>query len=99
VGDWLGRYGESVYGTRGGPIPNGDWGGCTRRGNSVYLHILNWPGETLTLPPIKGDIGGSTVLTGGTATVAQRETGLTVTLPTASRDPLDTIVKLDVKQH
>ncbi|MEB3323371.1 MAG: alpha-L-fucosidase, partial [Synechococcaceae cyanobacterium] len=99
IGDWLARHGESIYATRGGPLANGDWGGCTRRGSTVYLHILRWPGETLTLPPIKGDIVESTVLTGGTATVVQSETGLTVTLPTTSRAPLDTIVKLEVKQR
>ena len=60
IGRWLNRYGESVYGTRGGPFlaPNarlrtskqyyekfqlaggGWWGGSTRKGNAIYLHIL-----------------------------------------------------------
>ena len=94
VGAWLARYGESIYGTRGGPIPNGDWGGCTCRGNTVYLHVLSWPGESLRLPPLAGTISGQVVLTGGTATVTQDAAGLTVTLPPEQRGQYDTIIKL-----
>jgi alpha-L-fucosidase len=96
IGGWLARYGESIYGTRGGPLANGDWGGCTRRANTVYLHILNWPGETLNLPPLEAAVVGCTVLTGGTATVAQDEAGLTVRLSLDQRDRYDTIIKLEM---
>ena len=40
IGRWLKTYGESVYGTRGGPLPAGKWGGCCARGNILYVHIL-----------------------------------------------------------
>ena len=31
MGQWLDRYGESIYGTRGGPYMPGIWGGSTRK--------------------------------------------------------------------
>ncbi len=44
MGEWLNKYGYSIYGTRGGPFKPTDWGVSTRKGNSVYLHILRWSG-------------------------------------------------------
>ena len=115
MGKWLEKYGESIYGTRGGPflspdsmkvrrgvrqgftLPGGDWwGGSTFQGNTVYLHILRWPGEAIVLPPINKKIVRSALLTGGDAEVKQGERGIEVRVPTAQRDPLDTIVKLEL---
>jgi alpha-L-fucosidase len=43
VGDWLTRYGDSIYGTRPGPFPPVDRQyGATCRGKTVYVHILSW---------------------------------------------------------
>jgi alpha-L-fucosidase len=113
IGVWLEKYGESIYGTRGGPfvapgaaalkahggsfaLPGGAWwGGATRKGNAIYLHILRWPSDTITLPTIKPRIVKHTVLTGGEATVKQTDTSIEVTLPAAQRDSTDTIVKLE----
>ena len=50
MGDWLAKYGDSIYGTRGGPFKPGKFGVSTHKANTIYLHILNWPGETLMLP-------------------------------------------------
>ena len=41
VGEWLSTYGESIYGTRGGPIPPGDWGVTTQKADKVFVHVLN----------------------------------------------------------
>ena len=42
IGGWLGRYGESIYGTRGGPFePVDNVYGTTFRDNRIYLHILD----------------------------------------------------------
>ena len=57
MGQWLNQYGESIYGTRGGPVPNGKWGGTTHSGNKIYVHILNWPEDgsplVLSAPDIR----------------------------------------------
>ena len=41
LGEWLTKYGKALYGTRGGPILPGDWGGSTYRGNKVYQELLS----------------------------------------------------------
>jgi len=78
-------------------MPGGGWwGGSTRNGNIIYLHILRWPADTITLPPIKPRIVKHNVLTGGEATLKQTDTGIEVSVPVARRDALDTIVKLEL---
>ena len=96
IGSWLARYGESIYGTRGGPYTSGTWGGSTRKGNVVYLHLPGRQQDRLELPPLEQKIVRATVLTGGTAALAQTEHGLGVTLSGQSSDRYETIVKLEL---
>jgi alpha-L-fucosidase len=97
MGAWLAKYGESIYGTRGGPIRNGKWGGATCKGNVVYLHILNWTADPLKLPALPSKIVQSKSLTGGDPKLEQSTEGLTVSLPRESRDSLDTIIRLELE--
>lgn len=50
MGEWLKQYGETIYGTRGGPVAPHDWGVTTQKGNKVYVHILNFKDNALLLP-------------------------------------------------
>jgi alpha-L-fucosidase len=46
VGEWLGKNGAAIYPSE--PI-NTNWyayANFTRRGNTLYIHVYNWPGET-----------------------------------------------------
>ncbi|KPL05700.1 hypothetical protein AMJ85_11135 [candidate division BRC1 bacterium SM23_51] len=96
MGAWLKKYGESIYGTRGGPFRTGPWGASTYRGNTIYVHILNWDEETIMLPPIEKKIVSSSVLTGGTADVKQSDQAIEISVAAADRDPVDTIVVLQL---
>jgi len=97
MGEWLGKYGESIYGTRGGPFRNGAWGGATRKDKNVYLHVLKWENDPLELPPLAAKIVSATVLTGGKAEVAQDDKHVIVQMPVDQRDKIDTIIKLEVE--
>jgi len=95
IGRWLKRYGESIYGTRGGPF----WGiNCvsTRKDDTIYLHVLKWYGEVVALPAIDKKIVSSSVLTGGTATVKQTDEGIEISVPREHRRELDTIIVLEL---
>jgi len=52
MGTWLKKYGESIYGTRGGPWKPTKNIASTRKGNFVYLHILGWRDDTFALPDL-----------------------------------------------
>jgi alpha-L-fucosidase len=94
IGSWLKKYGESIYATRGGPFKPGKWGASTCRENTVYLHVLNWPGDKLVLPAIDKKITAGRLLAGGRLSLNQTAEGITISVPVADRQPIDTIVVL-----
>ena len=96
MGAWLAQYGASIYGTRGGPFRPGKYGVSTRKGNTIYLHVLNRTGDTLALPAIPAKIVRNTALTGGSVTVKQTDGGIEVSLPSGDRQDIDTIVALEL---
>jgi alpha-L-fucosidase len=96
VGAWLGRYGESVYGTRGGPFKPGSWGASTHKDNTIYVHVFEWNGSSLTLPSIDKKIVSSRLLTGGTAEVNQTDEGITIAVPSTQQLRIDTIIELQL---
>ena len=96
MGDWLAKYGNSIYGTRGGPFKPATFGVSTRKGRTVYLHIERWPADTLTIRNIPAKVLKATVLTGGSVTFTQREEHIEISVPVADRQSLDTVVALEL---
>ena len=100
MGEWLKKYGETIYGTRGGPYKPSYWGGSTCRENIVYLHITQkWPGGCLHLPQLPAEIVSASSLTGGIPEVSNDENGLTLFLPEKYHDETDTIIKLELDRN
>lgn len=63
IGEWLRENGESIYGTTAGDIEEQSWGVTTRKGNVLYLHILNLDKDQLVLPK-KYKVKSATLLGG-----------------------------------
>lgn len=63
MGEWLRKNGESIYGTTAGDIEEQPWGVTTRKGNVLYLHILNLDKDQLVLPK-KYKVKSATLLDG-----------------------------------
>jgi alpha-L-fucosidase len=93
IGDWLKRYGQSIYSTRGGPYLPGDFGVSTYHDRTIYLHILKGADKTLSLPALPAKILGCSSLTGGSATCTQTADSVEITL-NGNGDIADTIVLL-----
>ena len=96
VGAWVNRFSESIHGTRGGPYKPTSYLASTRHGKYVYLHILRWDSDRLVLPPLPRRVVASTVLTGGTVSVEQTDAVLTVSVPPADRQKINTLVRLEM---
>jgi alpha-L-fucosidase len=96
MGQWLKKYGESIYETRGGPFKPGPWGASTHSGNTVYVHIFNWTDESVKLAPLPKKITSSSVLTGGSVQVIQTDEYIEIKVPPSGRDKVDTIIKLEL---
>ena len=96
IGAWLRDYGESIYGTRGGPVkPNAQFA-TTRRGNSLYVHVFaNAPGEVV-LPALPKAVKSASVLKGGAVEWKAEGGQLRLALPGTLRHPINTVVKLEL---
>jgi alpha-L-fucosidase len=97
MGAWLKVYGQSIYGTRGGPFKPSLWGVSTRKDNIVYLHILDWDmiDDCIQLPVIEGKIIGASLLADkGTVDFDRREDVILLNVPVPDRNEIDTVVAL-----
>jgi alpha-L-fucosidase len=95
VGEWLAKYGDSIYGTRGGPVPPGDWGVTTQKGDRIYVHVLNWGAPLLALAPVAGKVAGAhSLLDGAPVDFTQNADGLILKVPPARNDEADRVIVL-----
>lgn len=96
MGDWLRLYGDSIYGTRGGPYePQGNLY-CTHKDKTIYLHVLERPEGPFEIPPMKARIVSASLLTGGEVNVKQSGKSIRIDITEQSRQYLDTIVALQL---
>ena len=97
MGEWLSRYGESIYGTREGPITPRPWGVSTQKGNKVYLHILDWQDQLLPLPKMHGLIRSAKFMKSGRRVdIIDTGQGLVINFAQEVLDPIDTIIVLEL---
>jgi alpha-L-fucosidase len=102
VGAWLKTHGESIYGTRGGPVTPRPWGVTTQKtsknGRTVFVHVLDWPDGELAIPALGGKVRGAKALKGGAAVKVQELPGgsLLLALPASARDEYDTVIAVEL---
>ncbi len=98
MGEWLTKNGETIYGTRGGPLTPRDWGVTTQKGDKVYVHVLDWTDESLILPAWGKRVKAARVF-GSKEVVkfSQNEFGITIKIPASARNEIDTIIELETK--
>jgi alpha-L-fucosidase len=96
VGAWMDLNGASIHGTRGGPFKPTANIASTRKGKSIYVHVLKWPEGPLKLPAIPAKIVSSKLLKGGKADVSQTAGGIEISVAADGRDANDTVVVLEL---
>jgi len=96
IGGWMSKYGETIYGTRGGPVPARSWGVTTQKGEKVFAHDLS--GEThLLIPNFDKQVRRISILNDGTSVkFEQNDIGIAVQIPEQKIDPTDTILELSL---
>jgi alpha-L-fucosidase len=98
VGKWTKQYGESIYGTRGGPLPAGPWGVTTQRGPTVYVHVLDWNQPVLALAEMPRAVRSAKLLRDGSSVeFSVVKGGLVLRLPELLADEVDRIVVLELE--
>ncbi|MGN0004004.1 MAG: alpha-L-fucosidase [Sphingobacterium composti] len=109
IGNWLSKYGESIYGTKGTPLraKNFDWGYLILKNlnnkSSLYAHIFNWPlDKKLRLTGIKSNPSSIYSMNGGELqklNFVQKGSILRIDLPNNPTDNFVSLLKLEFNQN
>ncbi len=98
IGKWLELHGESIYGTRKGPVKPQDWGATTQKGNMVYIHVLDHPGGELLISPFFSKIKSARFFEDGSeVSVKKSNEGIILSLPKEKLQNIDTVIVLELK--
>jgi alpha-L-fucosidase len=96
MGAWLTKNGEAIYGTRGGPWKPTPAVSSTRKGSTVFLHLLRNGDGRVELPNLSLKVKSAALLGGGKVKVKQADGKLQLTFNQAAIDPIDTIIRLEL---
>jgi len=97
MGEWLKIYGDSIYGTRGGPVKPGGWGATTQRGNTIYVHVLDPSLTVLALPGITKPVRDAHLMNGGASVnYAISDGSVVLQLPKRTPDEIDQVIVLQL---
>jgi alpha-L-fucosidase len=98
VGKWLGQYGYTIYGTKGGPWYPEKWGGSTMKGNKAYIHVTSGKTGKIILPKIPNKLTGFKSLTGQKIRVIEDGEGITIEIGSGTDLP-DSIIELTFENN
>jgi len=94
VGRWLERNGAAIYGADQCQPRRSNYAGFTRRGNTLYMHVHFWPGESFAVAGLLVPVKSVRLLASGESVAFQQDklrirfTGLPATAPD---DPVTTL--------
>ncbi len=97
IGNWINKNGETIYGTRGGPVTPRSWGVTTQKGNKVYVHILNPEDNNILIPDFGKKIRSITTFGQGVKIKYKQDAfGIAITVPDEVIDETDTILVIEL---
>ncbi|MCD8312677.1 MAG: alpha-L-fucosidase [Bacteroidales bacterium] len=97
MGEWLEKYGFTIYGTSAGEVPSHEWGVMTAKGNKRYVHILSIEDDALYLPFTAGKVVSATCLNDGSSVrFTQDKDGVLLKFASSPATP-DYIIELTLK--
>jgi len=99
IGEWTAKYGETIYGTKGGLFKPESWGASTQKGKTHYLHIFNKEKEELKVT-IPGNIQSVKWLNIDDSPVWKKDkktNQMTINLVGVQLDAVDSILEVVMK--
>lgn len=102
IGAWMDKNAESIRGTQRTPLDRQAWGDSTRRGDTLYLHVFDWPKDgKLVVGGLRGEVAAAYELTDAAkkplAVAKKTADDMVVSLPATAPDPVDAVVVLKMK--
>jgi len=97
IGVWISKNGETIYKTKKGPIEPSDEITSTRRGNKIYIHLMNSKRESYFIPDFAFKIKKAIYFgTNSKVNYSNTKSGLTINVSKENRNDIDTIIEIDV---
>jgi alpha-L-fucosidase len=100
IGNWMKVNGDAVHGTTKSGLPVQAWGETTRKGNTLYLHVTNWPRKgKIVIGGLKSNVKKATLLADPKKPLKTSRAGamdVVVQGPEASPDPTDAVIALEL---
>jgi alpha-L-fucosidase len=100
VGEWVGRNGESIYGSTAGTFADLPWGYCTVKEETLYLHVFDWPEDgRLAVRGLHNRVLDAHPLADVERKLPVTREGdvVYVTLPDAPLDEVDTVIAVRIE--
>ena len=97
MGEWMQTYGTTIRATEAGDVPVQEWGATTRRGDTLYVHILNYDRRELYLPLQCRVVKATAFADGKRVGVTKTAEGVVLNLPEVPQG-YDYVVELQTKE-
>jgi alpha-L-fucosidase len=98
VGSWLATHGDAIHGTTASPFAKLPWGRATRKGDTLYLMVFDWPADGELRVPAKAEVDGARLLgSAAPVAVAASDAGLVLALPGKPVDAACSVVALRLR--
>ncbi|MDE5837643.1 MAG: alpha-L-fucosidase [Paramuribaculum sp.] len=96
IGQWMNKYGETFYATSAGDFEAQDWGTSTRKGDKLYLHVLNPQAKEIKVPTT-AKVKKAVTFDDKTPVkfTKLKEGGISINLPEIPEGTIDYIIELD----
>lgn len=101
MGEWLSKYGNSIYGTKGGPYHYTDVYASTRKGNKIYIHVFERKSAILELPALPDvKIQKAYFMNGNALKISQQSgQGIMIDLPATLPDQVSSVIVLELDKN
>ena len=100
IGRWMAVNGDSIYGTTAGPFSRLPWGRATRKGNTLYLHVYEWPADGKLAVPLRNTPARAWLLADADSPltiVDGGDRGAVILVPKKMPDEDATVVALEIE--
>jgi alpha-L-fucosidase len=99
MGQWLKDNGEAIYGTTASPFPSLAWGRSTRKGNTLYLHVFDWPSDGILRVPLQNKVNRAYLLAdrGQALNCTASGGALQIQVPATAPDRVASVVALQIE--
>ncbi|MFY7867473.1 alpha-L-fucosidase [Roseateles sp.] len=97
MGDWLRMNGEAVYSSSASPFPFLSWGRATRKDQTLYLHVFDWPKNGELIVPMANRVTKAYLLANKTQELQIEQIGGSnkIRLPSYAPDKVDSVLALE----